>query len=278
MKKSKKILCAFLAVSLISGCASSKSTGTSGALSSEEAQEVAIGHQIHQTILSQFTVYSDPKVTVYVDRIGQSLAAHARRRELSYHFSVLYSDKIYATSSPGGFVYVTTGMLYFIENEAELSAVLAHEIAQLQYKDPQNRRAHKVLENVTKGSAMVGPAFGPIGVLAVLGLVTATTVTRPRTLTDEARLINADKNALQYMLAAGEDPQGMVDFLYKFLKADAPVLPYFYDYHQSRPITQPRFDALNKNFSKLNLQDKSFNTNRDVYQEVTRGVREIYKQ
>lgn len=275
----KKIISLFLSLVLVSGCASHKEAEhePGGRLSAEEAQELAIGHQIHETILSHFTVYTDPKVTVYVDRVGQALAAHAKRK-LSYQFTVLYSDKIYATSSPGGYVYVTTGMLYFIDNESQLSAVLAHEIAQLQYKDPQNARAHAVLENVTKGGAMVGPAFGPIGLLAVLGLVTATTVTRPRTLTDEAKLIGADKNALMYMLEAGEDPQGMVDLLYKFLNAETSVLPYFYDYHQSRPITQPRFDALNKNFSKLSLQDKTFDTRRGIYQEVTRGVRDIYKQ
>ena len=277
----KLISAGLITVLLFSGCASQGKPGASSsthALSADEAQEVAIGQQLHAAVLSSFTPYTDPKVTDYVERVGNALAEQSERRELPYHFTVLYSDKIYAASSPGGFVYLTTGMLYFIENEAELAAVLAHEIAQLQYRDPKNTRASKVLDSVTKSGAMVGPAFGQIGVLAMLGLMAVNSVSQPHLLNSEQKLIQADKKAMTYMMQAGQDPQGMVDLFYKFLKSGNEKVPYFYDYYQSRPITEKRFEALNKNFSKLPLHDKNFNTHRQVYQDSIRGVQEIYKQ
>ena len=79
----------------------------------------------------------------------------------------LYSEKIYATSAPGGFVYVTTGMLTYLENEAELAGILAHEIGEQQFKDPRFSKIQKGIEHMTHGVALVGPLFGQIGALAV---------------------------------------------------------------------------------------------------------------
>ncbi len=108
-------------------------------------EEKQIGEQIHQTIMSSFYPYTEPRANEYIGKIGGDLSKQAARNELDYRFIVLYSDKIYATSSPGGYVYITTGMIYFLGNEAELAAVLAHEIAQLQYKDPKVSVGRKVL-------------------------------------------------------------------------------------------------------------------------------------
>lgn len=248
-------------------------------LFSNASQERAIGEQIHATILQSFYPYTDPKVVGYVNQIGDSLAQQSERRELSYQFTILYSDKIYASSAPGGFVYVTTGMLYFLENESELAAVLAHEIGELQFHNPQIAAdGRKLLDTIARGGAMVGPAFGPIGMLAAVGLVALSTVSQPHEILPEEKLIRADAKALHYMLWAGQDPQGLVDVFYKFLRADNEVLPYFYDYYQSRPITEARFAALNETFSALPLQDQSFHTHREIYQEVTKGIREMYRQ
>ena len=274
------VLC-LLAVGLhLSGCATNKETKSAHpqSLSAEGAEELAIGEQINATILSSFYPYTDPKVVEYINRVGYSLTEHAKLRHSKYRFTVLYSDKIYATSAPGGFVYLTTGMLYFVQNEAELAAVLAHEIAELQYLDPKLSNSRKVLDAVTRGGAMVGPAFGPIGLLTSVGLVAVNAVAQPHAMTLENRLILADKRGLRYMLDADQDPQGMIDLSYRFLRSKSEVVPYFYDYYQSRPISEERMLTLNQNFSKLPLQGKTFQTRREVYQDITQGIREIYKQ
>ncbi len=271
----------FLCVPLVfSGCASRKpktENSNPGALSASIAQEVAIGQQIHTQILSSFYPYTEPEVVGYVTKIGTSLAGHARRHELSYRFTVLYSDKIYAASAPGGFVYVTTGMLYFLQNESELAAVMAHEIAQLQNKDPELSKTKKVLESVTKGGAMVAPAFGSIGALAALGLAVVHNMSAGE-VPVEKKLMRADAKAFSYMMEAGYDPQGMIDVFYRFLNAKGEIIPYFYDYYQSRPITEPRVTAMQKAFEKLPLDGKRFDTNYELYQKTMKPVAEIYRR
>ncbi len=245
---------------------------TNPAAASEEAE---MGQQINAQILSSFYPYTEPRLVSYVSKIGNALAEHAERRDLQYHFTILYNDKIYAASAPGGFIYLTTALLYFLENESELAAVLAHEIGELQYKDPRLSRGRKILDGLTKTGAAVGPAFGQIGALAVLGLAAVHTIADKSQPSPDEKLEGADTLGLEYMVKAGYDPQGMIDVLYKFLNSKQ-LTPYFFDYYQSRPITEERFQALQTRFSKLPLDGKSFSANREDYQERTQGVREIY--
>ena len=240
-------------------------------------EEKEIGEQIHQTIMSSFYPYTEPMANEYIGKIGHDLAGQAPRRELDYRFVVLYSDKIYATSSPGGYVYITTGMIYFLENEAELAAVLAHEIAQLQYKDPKVSVGRKVLRNVSEKGAMVAPAFGQIGVLATLGFALLHSAAEIGQKSPEARLALADRKAMIYMVEAGYDPQGMIDLFYKFADAKPEIRPYFLEYYESRPLNEERVRAIQNQFLKLPLDGKNFDVHREKYLEQTRGIREIYK-
>lgn len=280
MRFMKKLAALFCFLCYFSGCLSHSQSSSlaSPKLDSETAQEIAIGEQIHATILQSFYPYTDPKVVNYINQVGNALAIHSERRSLPYRFTILYSDKIYATSAPGGFIYLTTGMLYFVENESELAAVLAHEIGELQFRDPENKNAQRILDSLTRGGAMVAPMFGSIGALAAVGLVAVNNLSQPHPITQEMKLIQADQKALHYMVEANQDPQAMLNLEQKFLRAKGEVIPYFYDYYKSRPITEERFLALNKTFAGLPLTGKTFETRREIYQEMTKGVREIYKQ
>lgn len=245
-------------------------------LSKEAAAELAIGEEINAQILSSFYPYTERRVVRYVNKIARSLAKHAERKDLRYKVTILYNDKIYATSAPGGFIYVTTGMLHFLRNEAEFAAVLGHEIGQLQYRDPKLNRSRKLLDAITRGGAMVGPAFGEIGVLAILGLAALGAAADNGDLTPEARLRRADILALHYMTEAGYDPQGMIDLYHLFVNSRE-IMPFFYEYYQSRPLSEERFMAAKGAFDALPLEGKTLTTNPQKYQEMTRGVREMFK-
>lgn len=274
-----RIFYGFLIATLFfSGCATHRGAhrAPSASILSPVAEEVALGEKIHAHILSSFYPYTEPAVVAYIQKIGTALAASAERKDLPYHFTILYNDKIYATSSPGGFIYLTTGLIHFLDNEAELAAVIAHEIGELQYQDPRLSRSRKILDAVTQGGAAVAPALGSIGVLATLGLVMVHAMAEAGDLTFEERIQRADTSALHYMVEAGFDPQGLIDHLYKFLNAGQEIIPFFYDYQQSRPITIERFQSLQLEFAKLSLEGKTFSTNRQVYQETTKPVHEIY--
>ncbi len=266
---------------LVGGCASNRS-GEAKVLPPQSSEfgseESTIGEKINEQILSQFYPYTDPKVVAYVNKIGNSLASQVERKDLNYRFTILYNEKIYAVSAPGGYVYLTTGLMAFLDNEAELAAVLAHEMGELQFRDPRLSRSRKALSEVTRAGAMVAPAFGPIGALAALGLVAVDAAVESRNPSAAKKILIADKRGLRYLVDAGYDPQGMFDVLHKFLNAKNEWLPYFYDYLQSRPITMDRFNALDHEFAKLPLDGKTFSTHRQEYQEIVRGITEIYKR
>ena len=243
----------------------------------QSMNERAVGDAIHREILVSFYPYTDPKVVRYVGDTGRQLAAHAKRKDLEYQFTILYNEKIYATSAPGGYIYVTTGMLNFLNNEAELAAILAHEIAELQYKDPRLSKQEAIFHQVVQAGTAIAPLFGPFGSLAALGLVLAEAYNESTHKTPWERLFESDEAAMGYLLKTGYDPQALWDVQEHFLRAGEKLAPYFYDYYQSRPVTEARMVSLKKAFQKLPLMEKNLITDPVEYQDVMKGVREIYR-
>ena len=241
-------------------------------------REAEMGREIHQAIVASFRIYTEPRVVGYVTRIGRSIARSAERQGLAYQFTILYDDRVYATEAPGGYVYVTTGFLNFLQNEAELAAVLAHEIGELQYRDPSLSVSRRVLHLAAQGGAVAAPLFGPFGTIAAGGLVLLDALVESKIATPEGRLQRADRLALLYLVEAGRDPQGYLDVLSRFLNRNPEWTPYCYDYLQSRPVTLARFQQVLAEFEKLPLEGRSFTANRARYLEMTKGVREIYQR
>jgi Zn-dependent protease with chaperone function len=93
-----------------------------------EDREVTLGRQGAAAIEARYPVVKDPAVVERVRRIGMTLGAVSERPHLPYTFKVVELDQVNALALPGGFVYVTTGLLAFVRSDHELAAVLAHEI------------------------------------------------------------------------------------------------------------------------------------------------------
>ena len=94
-----------------------------------EDEEVRFGHYVDAEVTHQFLVLDRKDITGAVNEIGQSLAKVSHRPELKYTFKVLNSSQVNAFAGPGGYLYVTTGLLAELGSKDELAAVLAHEIA-----------------------------------------------------------------------------------------------------------------------------------------------------
>jgi len=248
-----------------------------GTKSPPQSLETKAGEEIQSEILSNFHVYTESDVNSYVSRVGQKISRFAKRQKLSYEFTILYDDRIYASSAPGGKVFLTTGLLAYLENEAELAGVLAHEIGELQYLDPALSAPKRMANRVQQGSALAAPFFGGIGVLAFLGIsgiTAATTMEKPK----QKRVCEADKLALSYMVQAGYDPQGWLDFLYRLIDTPEKSTYLIMDYYWGRPISVERIRRLKAVFRRLSLEGESFSTNRTVYLETMKPVSELYKQ
>ncbi|MFB3058963.1 MAG: M48 family metalloprotease, partial [Gammaproteobacteria bacterium] len=113
---------------MLFGCATNPVSGDREFVTLSESQEIDQGRKYHQTIIDQYGVYDDPGLQSYVEAIGQQLAANSHRAHLEFHFTILDSPDINAFALPGGYIYITRGIMAYLDNEAELAGVLGHEI------------------------------------------------------------------------------------------------------------------------------------------------------
>lgn len=99
-----------------------------------EKEEVAIGEQMASTLLGGAPLVNNPKLEKYVNDVGRWLALQTERPDLVWHFGVLDSEAVNAFAAPGGYIFVTKGLLKRLNSEAELAGVLSHEIAHVLQK------------------------------------------------------------------------------------------------------------------------------------------------
>jgi predicted Zn-dependent protease len=135
-----------LTIALLSGCGSmvvNPVTGESERTVMDEPTEIAEGQKAHQQVLKEYNVYPNPAVQAYVNALGQKLAAQSHRKQLEWHFTVLDSPEINAFALPGGYVYVTRGIMAYMESEADLAGVIGHEIGHVTARHGAQRATSK---------------------------------------------------------------------------------------------------------------------------------------
>lgn len=139
-----------------------------------ESQEIQIGQQQHEQVIRQYGVYNEkPELNRLVDTIGHRLAAVSDRPNLPWHFTVIDTPMVNAMALPGGYIYVTRGMLERINSPDELAGVLGHEITHVtaRHAAEQMSRAQIAQLGMVLGSVVAGPqATQTFGQLAELGV------------------------------------------------------------------------------------------------------------
>jgi predicted Zn-dependent protease len=122
---------AALALLLLVGCGTkvvNPVTGRSERTVMDESTEIAEGAKAHQQVLAEYGVLANPRLQAYVNDIGQKLARQSHRSNLKWTFTVLDSPEINAFALPGGYVYITRGLMAYLDSEADLAGVIGHEI------------------------------------------------------------------------------------------------------------------------------------------------------
>ncbi len=112
----------------LGGCATNPVSGGQDFVMMTEAQEIALGRASDVEVRKQYKVYPSPALQSYVNRVGQKVAERSHRPNLHYRFTVLDTPEINAFALPGGYVYITRGILAYLNSEAEMAAVLGHEV------------------------------------------------------------------------------------------------------------------------------------------------------
>lgn len=137
----------------VAGCATNPATGKTQLSLISESQEIAMGRQADSEVVASIGLYDDPNVQAYVSRLGHELAARSERPNLPWTFRVVDDDAVNAFALPGGFVYVTRGILPYLDSEAELAAVMGHEIGHVTAR-------HSVSQASKQELAQFGMALG----------------------------------------------------------------------------------------------------------------------
>lgn len=169
-----------------------------------DAEEVNIGQRINQMLLSQqYDLYSNQQVQSYVNRVGQRLVSASDSRDIPFKFQVVESQEINAFAVPGGFIYVTTGLLQAAENEAQLASVLAHEISHI-----NERHSVQAIRRAVLAQGIAETANIESSTLAQIGYRLAVELPRSREFE-----YAADQGGLRIMRQAGYPPMAFIEFL-----------------------------------------------------------------
>jgi predicted Zn-dependent protease len=210
-----KILLVCLSLLSLAGCAQNPVTGQQDFVMMSESQEISIGRRDDALVRKQYHVYPDKALQDYINRVGQRLARDSDRPNLQYHFTVLDSPEVNAFALPGGYVYITRGILAYLNSEAELAAVLGHEIGHVAAR-------HGVRQQSAAEAANLGLSIASIFVPEINTNVgyNLSNILGGALLSGYGREheLEADRLGAKYMARADYDPQAMIKVL-SLLKA-----------------------------------------------------------
>jgi predicted Zn-dependent protease len=192
-----------LLVSVV-GCAVNPATGQRQLMLVSEGQEIGMGQQADPDIVAAYGLYPDSAIQVYVRGIGERLAAQSERPNLPWTFRVLDDPVVNAFALPGGFNYVTRGILVYFNSEAEMVAVMGHELGHVTARHGAQQMTQQQIAQVGLAAGMIlVPRLQDFAGLAQAGLgLMFLSFSRG----DETQ---ADELGLRYMYRLGYDPREM---------------------------------------------------------------------
>jgi predicted Zn-dependent protease len=219
------ILSSFLA---LTACSTNPVTGKKDFTLMSEQQEIAMGAQANKSILKQKKRYNNAALQAYVNSIGQNLAKHSHRKNIRYTFTVLDDPSVNAFALPGGYIYITSGLMAYLNSEGELAGVLGHEIGHVTARHGVQQQsagiASAILIQVLSKKSSAGSArqYNQIGRALLSGY-------------GRKHELQADKLGAEYLARVGYDPKDMIKVV-SVLKAQEE----FEKYQARKEGRQPR--------------------------------------
>ncbi len=224
------------------------------------AREMTIGRQASRRFERRAKLVKDVAVQEYVDRIAQSVAQNSDC-QVPVTVKIVDSSEINAFSFPGGFLYINSGLILGIDDEAELAAVIAHEIA------------HVVARDGMKDSSYLGTGTGasPIFIPAPTdsgGTVDVGGYLVPLKFAASTRETDADSRGIQYLQKAGYDPSALVTFLKKMLPKEEADVNRVFALFQTHPPTAERIRMAQERIANLTKPDQPSAATPARFQEI----------
>ena len=172
-----------------------------------EEQEINMGKQYHKEIIKQYKLYDDPQLQAYVTRLGEELAQKSHRNNLFYHFYVIDSPIVNAFALPGGYIYISRGILSYMNSESELAGVLGHELGHVTARHSAKAISKQQLTGIFATAAVIATGTRMAGDLSsILGSAFLSGYGR-------AAELESDRLGAQYIAAVGYDPDDMINVI-----------------------------------------------------------------
>ena len=206
-----------------------------------DEQEVEIGKQTNEQVLNQYQLEENQQIQQYVSDLGQELVNNSDSRDIPFTFQVVESDEVNAFATPGGFVYVTTGLLKAAENRAQLASVMAHEIAHINEKHGVKNLKQAV---VARGLATTAG----IETSALAQIAYQLTVDLPQSRSFE---YEADSTGLQILQQSGYPAEAFANFLAKLQGGGGQP-----EFLRTHPSSDNRIEAISQNAEATTASNK----------------------
>lgn len=197
----------FALVSLLSGCALNPATGDNDFVLITEQEELRQGQQHSQQIEQQYPLVKDQALQDYVQQVGDRIVKVSHRPHLNYRFRVIDTPDLNAFALPGGPIYIHRGLLAYLNSEAELAAVLAHEVGHVTARHSVQQQSMASAGGLLSA---IAAAYTGVGAVGDLGNLANSALVRGYGRDHE---LEADGFGAQYLAQAGYDPKALIEML-----------------------------------------------------------------
>ena len=257
-----------LTLAALAGCAVNPVTGETEFMLVSESQEQELGREADQQIVAQYGVVTDANLANYVSDLGQRLAQVSHVKDWSFTFRLLDDPVVNAFALPGGYCYVTRGILAYLDSEAALAGVMGHEIGHVAARHGAQRMTRQTLFGLTFGLA--GTLFGE-GVGSLLGVASgAGELLMLKYGRDDER--QSDELGVQYASSLGYDTADMAEFfntLGRISDLSGSRLPSFLSTH---PDPGERYETVLQLTQKAQQPGQTYTRERDAFLQRLEGL------
>ena len=258
-----KTLVLLLVSILVSACSGTGGTSSTVTVGGRQVDVPDVTADEHQRLIETIGIYDDPEVAAYVDGIGQLLVANSSMPDATFTFTVLDSPDINAFALPGGFIYVNRGLLAYLETEAELAGVIAHEIGHITENHHSRRATSQTTTTVLATTAYILTGSGDLYDAAQMyGAEVVSGFGRDMEL-------EADAAGAEFMHRSGYDADALLSVIgvlkdqemYRRVQAKASGKPTgtYHGLYASHPRNDLRLQTVIKTANSLDLADQPEN-------------------
>lgn len=226
---------------ILTGCVSAPYTNRSQFIMTSEEDEKSLGEKAWKQVKDESKTSTDPQYTEPVKRVGFNLSKAVNNKNYDWQFMVVESEEMNAFCLPGGKVVVFTGLFQFLSNDAELAAVMGHEIGHAIARHGGERITQQYMKEL--GGAALGAVLSASEIspswVSVYGATTDLALILPYSRTQE---YEGDYIGMLLMAKAGYNPNAAISFWQKFTKLQSygPVEEFL----ATHPMGQKRLDEL----------------------------------